>query len=296
MKHQQLRALVAIAETGSMHAAARALCVSQPAISKAIRELESSVGLTLLMRNATGVSVTAEGAALLQRARLIVRELERATEEMAHFKGARDGRLLIGVTPLAGMTVLPQSFAQFRRGMPGVKVDFLEYSTAALFENLRNGMLDFALAAFTDWPEHTALNFVELDEFATRFAVRRDSRYAGCTDLAQLQEAEWLHTDPSDAYPNFVAALYAKQGLPPPAKVTRCASQSLFYGLLETLDAVVTFSSLALDMPVLRERMQALPLTQTLPPLKLMLLVREGAVLTGPADYFIHCIRGVAGS
>ncbi|WP_245641656.1 LysR family transcriptional regulator [Paraburkholderia bannensis] len=78
MKIHQLRALVEIAATGSINGAARRLHVTQPAVTKAVRDLEDECGVRLLERNPWGVVPTAEGAALLQRARTVVRELERA--------------------------------------------------------------------------------------------------------------------------------------------------------------------------------------------------------------------------
>ncbi|AOZ00415.1 hypothetical protein BKK81_15100 [Cupriavidus sp. USMAHM13] len=294
MKHHHLRALVAIADEGSINAAARALCVSQPAITKAMRELEADAGVALLARNSWGVTLTAEGQRLLARARLIVSELERAEQDLAGLRGAREGRLQIGVTPLAGLAVMPQAFTRFRRAMPEVAVDFLEFDHARLLENLRNGRLDFALAAFQATPDEAFVTCTELFVFPTTFAIRRTSPLAGCTSLAALQDAEWLHADAGDDYPRYLADLFARHGLAPPRRVTRCTSNLLFSTLLLETDAVVPLSRATLQASVTSARLQALALPENPPDLHLALLVREGAIPTGPADYFLHCIRASA--
>ncbi|MBY4749693.1 LysR family transcriptional regulator, partial [Burkholderia cepacia] len=81
MKHHQLRALAAIAEHGSLRAAARAIHLSQPALTKAIRELELDLGVPLVTRNARGAQLTRFGQAVYARARLILAEMQHARDD-----------------------------------------------------------------------------------------------------------------------------------------------------------------------------------------------------------------------
>ncbi|GAB7545156.1 LysR substrate-binding domain-containing protein [Cupriavidus sp. 8B] len=294
MKLHQLRALVAIAEHGSINGAARALCVTQPAITKTMRELETEVGVALLIRNTWGLTITGEGQRLLARSRLIVHELERAEEDMAQLRGVRAGHLRIGVSPLAGLSMLPEAFARFRRAMPDVAVDFLELDSAQLLENLRNSRLDFALAAFQQQPDDSLVSCTELFSFSTAFSIRRSSPLAGSTSLAQLQDVEWLHSDASENYPRFLAVLFESHGLPPPRRITRCTSNLLFASLLLETDAVAPLSIASLQAKLTVGQLVPLPLSEKPPDLKLALMVREGAILTEPADYYLHCIRMLA--
>ncbi|MBQ1764675.1 MAG: LysR family transcriptional regulator, partial [Aquincola sp.] len=78
MKLTSLRALVAAIEEGSLRSAARRLGVSQPALTKLIRELETELGTTLLLRSTTGVVATAQGVVLYERACTAERELQQA--------------------------------------------------------------------------------------------------------------------------------------------------------------------------------------------------------------------------
>ena len=85
MKLHQLQALIASAETGSIRAAARTLDISQAAVTKALRELETAQQLPLFVRTPTGLHFTEAGKVLLTHARLVMKQLEHAQIELDHF-------------------------------------------------------------------------------------------------------------------------------------------------------------------------------------------------------------------
>ena len=80
MRLNQIRDFVEVAKSGSLRAAARAVRVSQPAITKSIRQLESELGVQLLQRNARGAATTPAGKAFLARARVVQAELRKAAK------------------------------------------------------------------------------------------------------------------------------------------------------------------------------------------------------------------------
>ncbi|SEK56266.1 transcriptional regulator, LysR family [Roseateles sp. YR242] len=294
MKQHQLLALVAVADHGGINAAARALHLTQPAITKAIKDLETGLGIRLLSRHTRGVNLTPEGETLLKRARLIVREMQRAQEDVGAMKGERGGRLSIGVTPLAGLTILPRAFSLFRAAWPEVELNFIEYTSDQLYDKLQQGALDFAVAATTGQEPAGSLASEPLCSLRTSLAVHRDSPLARCTQLRELHDAEWIHTDITDRFPAFLAALFGQHGLKPPRRVTRCTSQALFHSLAMQNDVVFFWSLFAIGMPLLRERFTPLPVAQDLPRLNMSLLVREDGLLTRAAEDFVRCIRDVA--
>ncbi|MBP4044863.1 LysR family transcriptional regulator [Chromobacterium violaceum] len=293
LKQHQLRALVAVADHGSVNAAARALCVTQPAITKALRELEVEQGVPLLLRSSWGVTLTDAGQTLLGHARLVTRELERAQGEMERLRTGRERRLRIGLTPLAGLEVLPQAFTAFRLAMPQVQVDFLELSALQLLDSMRCGQLDFALGAFVT-PVDDSFSYMSVEslcELKSGFAVRADSTLRYARSLHELQQVEWLHADVSGQYESFVCDLFVRQSLVPPERITCCTSNVLFCSLLMTMDAVVPMSNLALRATLTAQRFIELELELNPPDLSLLLLIREGAILSRAAERFIACIH-----
>jgi LysR family transcriptional regulator, regulator of abg operon len=295
MKIHQLRALVEIAATGTINGAARRLHVTQPAITKAVRDLEDECGVRLFERNPWGVVPTAEGEALLRRSRTVLRELERAEEDLAHLKGQREGRLVIGVTPIAGTAGLADAFADFRRHWPLVTVEFRELGFNQLREQLSNRTLDLAFAAFPANPaEHDPEAVKTLFAFDSVFVTRAQGAFARATSLAQLQDAEWIHTDATDHYPERIRAMFEREGLAPPRRVTRCTSYGLLYGLALSNDAVFAWTRHTLETAELGRAFVELALPQRPPPLQLYLYSPPEAQLTKPAEYFVDCILAVA--
>src|SRR5882757_6028819 len=107
MKLHQLAALVSASESGSLRQAAGKLRVSQPALSRSVRELENELGVKLLDRTALGVEPTAYGKALILRCKIIDSELRQAKDDIAQLRAATHGDLRIGATPVAAFSLLP---------------------------------------------------------------------------------------------------------------------------------------------------------------------------------------------
>lgn len=121
MKNHQLKALVQVADSGSIRAAARTMNLCQSALTKALRELEEELGVELLMRSYKGVEFTDAGHTLLSRARLALAILDKAQEEIALQRGGAGVRVSIALTPLVGICVFhPNSATHNDRNPPPV--------------------------------------------------------------------------------------------------------------------------------------------------------------------------------
>jgi DNA-binding transcriptional LysR family regulator len=143
---------LAIVARKSMRAAAQQLGVTQPALTKAIRRLEDSFGVSLFERQARGVTPTAYGLAVLRHARDLKAALVAAREEVAALKTGSVGLVKIGAGPSWQETILPQAIAELRSGRPGVRVHITGGGDDQLKEQLKSGALDFVLAAVPEAP------------------------------------------------------------------------------------------------------------------------------------------------
>src|SRR5476649_2849447 len=94
----QLRAFCSVVEQGSFRAAARALDIAQSTLTQAIQSLEAELGVVLLNRSHQGISLTALGEKFLVRANAIIRDCERAMQEMQQSLGEPEGQIALGVT------------------------------------------------------------------------------------------------------------------------------------------------------------------------------------------------------
>lgn len=121
MSLNKLEILVRVIEHGGFSAAAKALYMSQPAVSNHIRGLESSLGVRLVERSAHGTTPTPAGETIAAQAREIFALMERIEHTAAEFQGLRAGRLVVAGTTTMGTYLLPQLVAEFSRRVPGVQ-------------------------------------------------------------------------------------------------------------------------------------------------------------------------------
>ncbi|MFM2055209.1 MAG: hypothetical protein RL456_3246 [Pseudomonadota bacterium] len=215
MKLNTLQALVAAVEEGSLRAAARRIGVSQPALTKMIRELEQELSAALLVRSTTGVVPTAQGKVLCERAEVALRELAGATEEIAQLGGHMVGELRIGAVPLAVMLLMPETLRTFSRDFPAVHLQLREELYIESLLSLRRGEVDVAVGPV---PEHLPPGEFHAEALAPVsmvVVVRRGSALAGARSLAELQAARWVYTGVSGTT-GYARRLFERQGLPPP--------------------------------------------------------------------------------
>jgi DNA-binding transcriptional LysR family regulator len=291
MKTHQLRALTALAEHGSMRAAAQLLHVTQPAISQAIRELEEQAGTQLVARSASGVVLTEAGQLLLQHARRVVREIELAKSALAEHLGQRDAQLAIGVTPLAA-PLLQRAIAPFRKRCPHTRLGFFEYRYSRMLEQVRDGSLDFGIATFIGERREPDIAHTALFTFGQVFAVRAGHPLAACDDIAALAGAEWLYNGTQGEFDESVGALFHARGLLAPSTVTLCTSMLLYWGLAAASNAVSVWTSAAVlnrhrAKPVLAQ----VPVKIDMPVVTLGLVTRRDYVLTPAAETLRWAIK-----
>lgn len=103
MKITALEAFVAAIEEGSLRAAARRVSISQPALTKLVRELEKELTASLLERHSKGVVATAQGQVLFEHAKNALGELSTATELINQMDGKMQGELNVAAVPVAMM-------------------------------------------------------------------------------------------------------------------------------------------------------------------------------------------------
>ena len=141
----QLRYFSAVAEHLHFGRAAQGLHISQPPLSRAIRALEAQLGVALFERNRRRVTLTAEGARLLEETRRLHAQLERAVSGLHALAAGEEGRLRIGFVSLADYGVLPGLLKAYKAGRPRVRLALREMLSPEQAAALEAGELDFGL-------------------------------------------------------------------------------------------------------------------------------------------------------
>lgn len=152
MTASQLHAFLALADAGSFVGAAAATGLSQPALHRAVRDLEQICGVALAERRGRGVVLTAAGRRLARGVRLAAREIDAGIAELAGEQ--ESGKIAIGAMPLSRALVLPGAIAAFTKGTPRAVVDVAEGSWRELVEPLRDGVIDLMIGALRDETPH----------------------------------------------------------------------------------------------------------------------------------------------
>ena len=147
MDYRKVQLFLAAVRHGNLTEAAAELGVSQPALSKSIKALESSLGVRLLDRGRFGVSPTPAGEALMQHGQVVEAELRSATGTIEALKGARSGHVLVGCGPTEANRLLPQALLQLATTHPELRVTALYGLNESLMPWVKLGEIDFALSS-----------------------------------------------------------------------------------------------------------------------------------------------------
>lgn len=141
----QVRCFVAVAEELHFGRAALRLHLSQPPLSVHIKKLEGQLGAPLFERSKRHVALTEAGRVLLGRARHLLAETERASQEVARVARGQAGALTLGYTATASHRILPALVPQLKKRLPEVRLELLELQSAQQPEALAAGRIELGL-------------------------------------------------------------------------------------------------------------------------------------------------------
>lgn len=278
MKLSALKALVAAVEEGSLRAAARRLGVSQPSLTKLVRELERELGAPLLLRTRTGVSPTLQGRVLHARASAATRELDEAAEQIAQMGGRMVGRLDIGAVPLAVMLLIPETLRSFGRQFPEIQLHVREELYIAQLTHLRQGEVDLALGPIPDKLPVGEFHVEPLMPISMAVVVGRGHPLARATSLKQLADARWVYTSLS-GNTGYARLLFERHGLQAPAPAAVVNSTLGLLALIGHGDCVGLMPMPLASHPAAAPFLSVVPIAEGHLELALGAIVRSEALL-----------------
>jgi DNA-binding transcriptional LysR family regulator len=291
MKTRQLQTLVAIAERGTLMAAAEALCISQPAVTKSIKELETQLGVQLLVRSGAGVRLTPYGEVLVRRARTVIAEIARAGQELEEMRTSADPALSIGVSLLGASAVMPDALRAFRQRFPAAQLNVYECQPAQIVDGLRDGSFDLCVAFVADTDVTAEFRVTPLGSVTQSLAVSSGDALAKEPLLSTLRDAHWLYNFTRESVPAFWSALCGARELARPRRISVCTSQRLYADLASEPGVVSVWTDFLLDEYVTRGVLARLDVDASLPRLTLGLMHRKDLVFSAAAQYFVECVE-----
>ncbi|HWH74328.1 MAG TPA: LysR family transcriptional regulator [Methylibium sp.] len=297
LRLRDLDTLMAVVQAGGMRKAADALHMSQGAVSKAIAELESVLGVRLLERTAKGVEPTLYGRALLRRGRVIFDELRQGVSEINHLAEPGVGELALGVGESLAASVVPAVIDRVHRLHPRITFKVESGDPPVLLDHfLRQRHCE--LVMLRPWQAITDPDIDSEPLFNERIAVvaGQQSEWARRRKLtlAQLMDEPWIlsHVEAREGSP--LQRALAANGLPLPPRLMLSGSLNLRYSLLATQRYLTLMPMTILRLCPGRGAVKALPLQLPSWELPTVMATLRGRELSPVGQLFREQAREVA--
>lgn len=293
MKLNQIKALIAIAETGSIRAAARKIGLTQPALSKNLQALEEELNVRLVHRTARGVNLTTFGQTILTRGRGIAIEFERLREEIEQMRGAQNGTLSIAMSPSPAMLLLPPAMTRFRQAFPSIQVSLCDGVYPKTLQLLREGLVDMSVGAHPPLAKSTLSEFQVETLYENKLVVtcRKGHPRANAKSLTELLDCEWLIHGPTEGPSSLHTPAFRANGIPLPNPVVVSESFISSLSLLENSDVLCVLPERLIAHLSLAGRLTALKLHEPMPDWDVSLITRVQSPLTPIAKKMVEIFR-----
>ena len=174
MEFRVLQYFLAVTREGNISAAAQSLNLSQPSLSRQLRDLEEELGVTLFIRGKRRIELTEEGLILRKRASEMMQLVELTESEISEVKNNISGSLNIGAGESYSMHRITRVFYRLKTEYPNIRLNIFSGDTEDLKDKLDRGLLDFALI-FTDFDRQNYHHLTLDDKEIFGVIMRRDS-------------------------------------------------------------------------------------------------------------------------
>ncbi len=278
IKLRHIEVFVEITHRRSLKLAAEKLNLTQPAISKTLKELEIILSAELLTRDRGGVALTREGSVFLQFAEIGLAALRQGVTSLGEIASGTAARVAVGALPSVAARLLPQAAGIFRSYAPGALLHLEDGPHGFLTDRLRSGDLDMVVGRLGEAETMAGLSFTSLYEEHVVVVVAPGHPLEGATDLSALRDWQVIYPSERSAIRSLVdrAMIAAGAGIPP----NRVESVSGAFGRSMALDearAVWIISRGVVERDIAAGRLKALPidLLATAGPVGIMMRVEE---------------------
>ncbi len=187
MELRHLRYFVAVAKEENVSRAALRLHVSQPGLSRQIRDLEDEIGFLLLERSAKSVRLTPAGRAFLVEAQAVLQRAEQAVQAARAVASGQREELNVGYAPMPTVQFLPTALRAFRKQFTGTRVKLHDLSPEEMLTGLHEGRLQLAFLVRPTRAMLRGLHFEELARDHMRLAVGKNHPLATLRSISATQ-------------------------------------------------------------------------------------------------------------
>jgi DNA-binding transcriptional LysR family regulator len=295
LKLRDLSVLLTVARCGSMGKAAAELAVSQPAISKAIAEMEFTLGVRLLDRGPQGVEPTIYARALLDRGLIAFDELRQAVKHIEYLADPTAGELRIGCAVAIGTGFAAVLVEELSRRHPGIVFDLLAAESALTYRALEERKVDLVIARiFRPIPEehmHAEVLYDEQDVVAAGAQnpwVRRRK-----VALADLMNEAWTLPPPDSLNGELIVEAFRAHRLDLPRATVVTSSVPVRNALLASGRFLSIVPGTVFRFPASNPGLKRLPIDLPTTRTPVAVITLKNRTLSPVAQVFIDCAREI---
>jgi DNA-binding transcriptional LysR family regulator len=295
MELRDIEYFAVIADHGNLGRAAEALGLSHPALSKSLRRLESAVEAKLVRRTPKGVELTAEGNALLGRARELRLSFQDMSREIRDIGSGRGGRLRLGIAPGIDEVLVGPSCGLMRNEAPRVTVMFTSATNDVLVPSLLNGEYDLIVSGIPARPQDGILQeALYEDEFVVFVSPRHPLARRKAASLAELARESWVLSPENTLSRRRLVEAFAQHGLGTPCVAAEANSAAARLRIVMSSDLLGFGSLRAMEQSSTVESAVAVPVKEIAWSRRVGVSYRSNAYVSPAARRFIDILKRVA--
>ncbi|MDR5856602.1 LysR family transcriptional regulator [Caballeronia sp. LZ062] len=290
---RRLQLFSALARHRHMPSAAQTLGISQPAVSSAIRIMETGSGMQLFYRSPRGLLLTSEGETFVLHVRRALNELRHIPDDIAALRGTIQGYVTVGALPLGRTLILPGAIARVASQYPGVRIATDESAYEPLVAGLRAGDIDFVLGALRPNDASSGLTNERLMSEDMVVIARREHPLANIKGLTlkELTAAQWVLPRSHAPARGMFEAQFKRLKLKPPMPTVETADLAVIRGLLTRTDMLAVVSAQQLHYECESRQLVVLDIAMQNTRRDIGLTLRAGSTPSPAARALIDAIR-----
>jgi DNA-binding transcriptional LysR family regulator len=294
LKLRDLHIFMAVVERGTMARAAKSLAMSQPAVSRAIADMEHTLGLRLLDRSRQGVEPTPYGHALVRRGMAVFDELREGVKELQFLADPSAGELRIGSSEGMAAGVLPAIIREMSRRHPRIVINVAQALFATThYRDLHERRVDLLFGRTFGPPPEEGLVVETLFDDHVVVVVGKHHPLARSRrlTLADLTEQRWILPPPSSEAGRLAAEIFASSGLQLPQAPVTTISIHLALRLLASERLVAILPGSVLRFGGQERTLKVLPLKLPVQQRPVGAIMLKNRTLSPVVQVFLECAR-----
>ncbi|QDL91944.1 LysR family transcriptional regulator [Paroceanicella profunda] len=260
LNHRELLVFLSVCRLGSIGAAAQAMGMTQPALSRSLKRLESRLRVQLFVRHSGGMEPTDFGRVLLRHSELMEFETNRVIEEIDLLNGAATGHVRVGIVPSVAPVMIPRAVARVQALSPDIHIRIVEGSGDQILAAVQRGEVDFAVVGMPGSAVDLVVQPLSFEE--VNIVARAGHPLAGRSGLTleDLAAFPWAMPERGNAiwygYENY----FRRAGLAPPLPVISSNSVHVLKAIVGGSDLLTMLTEVSIAVEVKAGMLVALAL------------------------------------